>query len=169
MGILISSLDNVFETNECFWSLAKIISSVYFACRSEQASHVIISYFMCNLMMISSPRKSSVLIHNTNRQIRKTPYDQKVNDLCRSFRYFIWWHARQKLVYRVHTRVVAVCTRGHVACEWCLPWWYLSIRLIRATVVVPIHDSIKIPKEIQYCDVWWNLLDNAFDLTLVLY
>ena len=57
----------------------------------------------------------------------------------------------------------------HVSCartySYMRPWsrciQYKSICLIRATVATPARDSMIIPTAIQYCEVWWNLLDKC--------
>ena len=90
-------------------------------------------------------------------QIRNAPYDdRKVNDLHRSFRYLISWrHTWRKLVYRMHTLVVAVCTRGHVAfnANVYVDDIYRFIPHFHATVVVPTLDLMKILIAIQWCEM----------------
>jgi len=84
--------------------------------RSKQAPHVSIasSLYRChfrtsNLMVISSWKSSNCPIQswfNAKRQIRNA---RKVKDLCRFFRYLIFWqHARWKFMY---CALVSVCTR----------------------------------------------------------
>jgi len=79
--------------------LAKIMSRVCFACSFKTN----ISRYRCCISLLLSPpymqsngdllsakiEQLSVLIHNANRQIYNAPYDQKINDLCQSFRYLI--------------------------------------------------------------------------------
>ena len=120
-------------------------------------------YVQSNGDLLSAKIEQSViLIHNAKRQIRNAPYnDRMVNDLRRSFRYLIsWWHAQRKLMYRMHTLVVAVCTAVTLlSMRMIFTMIFINIHSIHTTVVVPTLNSMKILITIQYCEVWWNLLD----------
>jgi len=67
--------------------------------RSQQTSHVIVvrislslsPYMKSNSDFFSAKIEQSFLIHSANYQIHNTPYDWKINDLYRSFRYLISW------------------------------------------------------------------------------
>ena len=93
------------------------MSSVSFA-RSKQASHITVVVFLyrcrlrtCNLMMISSPWKSSNRPSwSTTRIVRSITYNErKLNDLCRPFRYLrSWWPARWKFMYHVNGLIIAL-------------------------------------------------------------
>ena len=48
-------------------------------------------------------------------------------------------------VPRAHTCRCCMHQRSRcIQCEWCLHWWYLSVRPIRVTVMIPTRDSMKI-------------------------
>jgi len=58
----------------------------------------------------SKIEKSSVVINDAYHQIRNAPCDDRqVNDLCRCFRYLIFWcHVQRKFMYRMYALEVTL-------------------------------------------------------------
>jgi len=92
--------------------------------------------------------------------------NRKINDLHRSFRYLISWrHARRKLVYRVHTLVVAVCTRSHVAFnanDVHIDDIYRLMIFIRFTIMIPTRFDENLNSD-QFSEIYSI---SVFDLAL---
>jgi len=108
-------------------------------------------------IMISSPRKSTVLIHHANYQIRNTPYnDRKVNDL-RRLSDILYPGGTLGKNSCMHAPVVVVRTCGHVV----LDDIYVDdiYRHIRSCYCAATRDSTKIPVVSQCCEVLQNLSD----------
>jgi len=63
--------------------------------------------------------------------------------VCGFFRYLISWQARRKFGYRVHTHVIAVCTRDHVVFNAMM--FTLMIRYLSIHAIVVIKNPNKKP------------------------